>query len=117
VLRGAAAGHIKENSPGVAFPASFPLSPEGFDVMSTSVSQRQSHEHRPTRAKGPSIHPALISYESCQEDTHTASQRIGKPLKKARLKAKGTDTMAGPLKSLAQPLVTTGGGGALPLPM
>jgi hypothetical protein len=32
----------KENSPGAAVPASFPLSPEDFDVMSTSVNQRRS---------------------------------------------------------------------------
>jgi hypothetical protein len=33
---------IKENSPGAAVPASFPLSPEDFNVMSTSVNQRRS---------------------------------------------------------------------------
>src|SRR6516165_11806722 len=45
---------------GVAVPASSPLSSEGFNMMSTSVSQRRSRKHRPTRATGPSIYPALI---------------------------------------------------------
>src|SRR5262249_15200710 len=53
------------SSPG-EFP---PLSSEGFNMMSTSVSQRRSRKHRPTRATGPSIYPALISHKSCRKGT------------------------------------------------
>src|SRR6516165_8545037 len=39
------------------------------NMMSTSVSQRRSRKHRPTRATGPSIYPALISHKSCRKGT------------------------------------------------
>src|SRR6516165_4231209 len=50
-------------------PGEFPLSSEGFNMMSTSVSQRRSRKHRPTRATGPSIYPSLISHKSCRKGT------------------------------------------------
>src|SRR6516165_5362941 len=70
---------------GVAVPASSPLSSEGFNMMSTSVSQRRSRKHRSTRATGPSIYPALISHK---RKSHCTSERqhprqlrhVGRPI-------------------------------------